>query len=65
MTEEHRQGALPLLGGIDTRGQRGQIELETLQVHMPGGESEKLSDARRNANNFSSWCTGISMNSKR
>lgn len=43
MSELHRQGAPPLLSRNDTRGQRGQIEPETLQAHMPGGESERCS----------------------
>lgn len=42
MTEKHRQGAFPLLGRNDSLGQRGHIEPETLQAHMPGGESEKV-----------------------
>lgn len=59
MTEKHRQGALPLLGRNDTRGQRGQIEPETLQVHMPGGESEKVLHARGNRGNNSGYSAGI------
>lgn len=59
MTENHRQGVLPLLGRNDTRGQRGQIEPETLQAHMPGGESEKVLHTRGNRSNNSSWCAGI------
>lgn len=60
MTEKHRQGVLPLLGRNDTRGQRGQIEPETLQAHMPGGESEKVLHATGNRSNNSSWCARIS-----
>lgn len=59
MTEKHRQGVLPLLGRNDTRGQRGQIEPETLQAHMPGGESEKVLHAKGNRSNSSGWCAGI------
>ena len=57
MREPHRQGAPPLLGRNDTRGQRGQTEAETLQAHMLGGESEKMFHARGNRGNHSSWYT--------
>ena len=59
MTEQHRQGSPPSLGRNDTRGQRGQIEPETRQAHMPGGESEKMFHARGKRGNNSSWCEGI------
>lgn len=58
MTEKPRQGALPLLGINDTRGQRNQIALETLQAHMPGGESGKVLCARVNSDSNSSCCAG-------